>query len=120
MAAVWQQDGEPAAGRPARCLASGRPTVWRRPRWPRRRVLRWLAGCGQRQAIAADRTCSAKLHYVHHVDWTATVTAIGTLLGGLALPLAFIQLAALRQDRLRAQINKVGAWGGDARKGAPG
>jgi hypothetical protein len=50
------------------------------------------------------------------VDWTAIVTAIGTLLGGLALPLAFIQLGALRQDRLRAQINKVGAWADDPLK----
>ncbi len=41
--------------------------------------------------------------------WTVT-TAIGTVLAGLALPLAFIQLGALRQDRLRAQVSKVGAW----------
>ena len=60
------------------------------------------------------------------MDWTTTVTAIGTLLGGLALPLAFIQLGALRQDRLRAQINKVGAWGvtperlHEAEQGQPG
>jgi hypothetical protein len=43
------------------------------------------------------------------VNWAA-VTAIGTVLAGLALPLAFIQLGALRQDRLRAQINKIGVW----------
>jgi hypothetical protein len=47
------------------------------------------------------------------VDWAlvwAAVTAIGTVLAGLALPLAFIQIGALRQDRLRAQISKVGVW----------
>jgi hypothetical protein len=31
---------------------------------------------------------------------------------GLALPLAFYQLGALRQDRLRAQVSKVGVWTG--------
>jgi hypothetical protein len=46
------------------------------------------------------------------VSWAA-VTAIGTVLGGLALPLAFIQLAALRQDRLRTQVSRVGAWVGE-------
>jgi hypothetical protein len=46
------------------------------------------------------------------VNWAA-ITAIGTVLAGLALPLAFIQLGALRQDRLRAQISKVGAWAGE-------
>jgi hypothetical protein len=43
------------------------------------------------------------------VDWAA-ITAIGTVLAGLALPLAFIQLGALRQDRLREQVSKIGAW----------
>jgi hypothetical protein len=43
-------------------------------------------------------------------SWTDIVTAIGTVLAGLALPLAFIQLGGLRQDRLRAQVSKVGAW----------
>ena len=38
------------------------------------------------------------------------ITAVGALLGGLALPLAFVQLGALRQDRLRAQVAKIGAW----------
>ena len=42
----------------------------------------------------------------------AAVTAIGTVLAGLALPLAFVQLGALRQDRLRGQVSKVGAWTG--------
>ena len=43
------------------------------------------------------------------MSWAA-VTAIGTVLAGLALPLAFIQIGALRRDRLRAQISKVGVW----------
>jgi hypothetical protein len=43
------------------------------------------------------------------VDWAA-VTAIGTVLAGLALPLAFIQLDAQRRERLRAQVSKVGGW----------
>jgi hypothetical protein len=45
------------------------------------------------------------------VSWAA-ITAIGTVLAGLALPLAFYQLGALRQDRLRGQVSKVGAWTG--------
>ena len=44
--------------------------------------------------------------------WWAVITAIGTVLAGVALPLAFVQLGALRQDRLRAQVSKVGAWVG--------
>jgi hypothetical protein len=47
------------------------------------------------------------------VNWAlvwAAVTAIGTVLAGMALPLAFIQIGALRRDRLRAQISKVGVW----------
>ena len=47
----------------------------------------------------------------HDVGWAA-ITAIGTVFAGLALPLAFIQLGALRQDRLRAQVSKIGAWTG--------
>src|ERR1700719_3133834 len=43
------------------------------------------------------------------MSWAA-VTAIGTVLAGLALPLAFIQIGALRRDRLRTQISKVGVW----------
>jgi hypothetical protein len=46
------------------------------------------------------------------VIWWVAITAIGTVLAGLALPLAFFQLGALRQDRLRAQVGKVGAWTG--------
>jgi hypothetical protein len=38
------------------------------------------------------------------------ITAIGTLFAGLALPLAFIQIAALRGEQQRAQINKIGTW----------
>jgi hypothetical protein len=40
----------------------------------------------------------------------AWVAAIGAVLGGLALPIAFIQIGAQRQDRLRTQVGKVGAW----------
>ena len=43
------------------------------------------------------------------MPWAA-ITAIGTVFAGLALPLAFVQLGALRQDRLREQISKIGAW----------
>jgi hypothetical protein len=43
------------------------------------------------------------------VDWAA-ITAIGTVLAGLALPLAFVQLEAQRRERLRAQVSQVGAW----------
>jgi hypothetical protein len=46
------------------------------------------------------------------VNWAA-ITAIGTVLAGLALPLAFIQLGALFQDRRRGQVSKVGAWTGE-------
>lgn len=44
-------------------------------------------------------------YYRDPVQWTDWVTAVGALLGGLAL-----QLGALHQDRLRAQVGKVGAW----------
>jgi hypothetical protein len=43
------------------------------------------------------------------VPWDA-ISAIGSIFGGLAIVLAFIQLGALRQDRLRAQVSKIGAW----------
>ena len=43
------------------------------------------------------------------MNWAA-ITAIDTVLAGLALPLAFIQLGALRQDRLREQVSKLGVW----------
>jgi hypothetical protein len=45
-------------------------------------------------------------------SWTDVVTAVGTVLAGLALPLAFVQLGALRRDQLREQVGKVGAWTG--------
>ena len=44
------------------------------------------------------------------MSWTAVATALGTLAAGLALPMAVYQLAALREDRLRAQISQVGVW----------
>jgi hypothetical protein len=44
-------------------------------------------------------------------SWTDIVTAIGTVLAGLALPLAFIQLGALRQVGTVEQQNKeTGLW----------
>jgi hypothetical protein len=46
------------------------------------------------------------------VEWATTITAAGAFLGGLALPIAFLQLGAQRQDRLRAQVGKIGAWAG--------
>lgn len=58
-----------------------------------------------------SRTC--QLRYRYPVIWWVAITAIGTVLAGLALPLAFIQLGALRQDRLRGQISKVGVWVGE-------
>ncbi len=72
-------------------------------------LLSWLLG--SLRAGAAIRS----LYYGDPVNWTPTwagVTAIGTVLAGFALPLAFIQLGALRQDRLRAQVSKVGGWVG--------
>jgi hypothetical protein len=53
----------------------------------------------------------ANLYYRDPVPWDA-ITAIGAVLGGLALPIAFIQLGAQRQDQLRAQVNMIGAWTG--------
>lgn len=44
------------------------------------------------------------------MHWATTLTAFGALLGGLALPIAFIQLGAQRRDALRGQADKVGAW----------
>ena len=54
---------------------------------------------------------TGQFHYGDPVVWTV-ITAIGTAFAGLALPLAFIQLGGLRQDRLRGQVAKVGAWTG--------
>jgi hypothetical protein len=47
------------------------------------------------------------------MDWVATVTAVGTVFGGLALPIAFIQLGALRSEQQRAQVNQLGVWTDD-------
>lgn len=46
------------------------------------------------------------------MEWATTITAAGAFLGGLALPIAFLQLGAQRQDRLRAQVGKIGASAG--------
>jgi hypothetical protein len=49
------------------------------------------------------------LYYGDPVPWDA-ITAIGTVLGGLAIVLAFVQLGSQRRDGLRAQISLIGAW----------
>jgi hypothetical protein len=56
------------------------------------------------------------------VEWATTITAAGAFLGGLALPIAFLQLGAQRQDRLREQVGKIGAWAGPPSRspGEPG
>ena len=68
-----------------------------------------LAGHGR---VAQTRPWTCRLHYGDRVNWAA-ITAIGTVFAGLALPLAFFQLGALRRDQLRAQVSKVGAWTGE-------
>jgi hypothetical protein len=62
-------------------------------------------------SAADSHPWACQLHCGDLVNWAA-ITAIGTVLAGLALPLAFIQLGGLRQDRLRGQVSKVGAWTG--------
>lgn len=42
--------------------------------------------------------------------WLEGAADVGALAAGLALPLAFVQLAGLRRDRLRGQVDKVAAW----------
>jgi hypothetical protein len=42
--------------------------------------------------------------------WPEWLTAVGSLGAGLALPLAFVQLAGLRRDRLQGQVDRVAAW----------
>jgi hypothetical protein len=43
------------------------------------------------------------------VNWAA-ISAIGSVLSGLAILIAFIQLDNQRRDRLRAQISQIGVW----------
>ena len=50
------------------------------------------------------------LYYGDHVHWATIVTSTGALLGGLAIVIAFVQLGSQREDRLRAQISKIGVW----------
>lgn len=52
----------------------------------------------------------ASFHYGDHVHWATIITSTGALLGGLAIVIAFIQLGNQREDRLRAQISKIGIW----------
>jgi hypothetical protein len=42
--------------------------------------------------------------------WLEDAAGLGAVAAGLALPLAFVQLGALRRDRLRGQVDKVGVW----------
>lgn len=44
------------------------------------------------------------------MHWATIITSTGALLGGLAIVLAFVQLGAQREDRLRAQISNIGVW----------
>jgi hypothetical protein len=44
------------------------------------------------------------------VPWATIITSTGALLGGLAIVLAFVQLGAQHEDRLRAQVSKVSIW----------
>ncbi len=52
----------------------------------------------------------ASLHYCDGVHWATVITSTGALLGGLAIVLAFVQLGAQREDRLRGQVSKAGIW----------
>jgi hypothetical protein len=66
-------------------------------------------GAGQTEASARSTSLTeGKAGAVS--DWTSIATAVGSLLGGLALPIAFIQLGQLRSAQARAQIDQVGAW----------
>jgi hypothetical protein len=42
--------------------------------------------------------------------WLESAADIGQVVAGLALPLAFVELAGLRRDRLRGQVDKVAPW----------
>ncbi len=44
------------------------------------------------------------------MHWATIITSTGALLGGLAIVIAFIQLGNQREDRLRAQVSKIGVW----------
>lgn len=44
------------------------------------------------------------------MPWATIITSVGSLLSGLAIIIAFMQLGSQRQDRLRAQVSKVGVW----------
>jgi hypothetical protein len=44
------------------------------------------------------------------MHWATIITSTGALLGGLAIVIAFLQLGNQREDRLRAQISKIGVW----------
>lgn len=50
------------------------------------------------------------LHYGDHMHWATIITSTGALLGGLAIVIAFIQLGNQREDRLRAQVSRIGVW----------
>jgi hypothetical protein len=63
------------------------------------------------------RARGTALRYRVRMHWATTLTALGALLGGLALPIAFLQLGAQRRDRQRAQVGKIGAWAECARPG---
>jgi hypothetical protein len=43
------------------------------------------------------------------VNWAA-IAAVGSVLSGLAVLLAFYQLSRQREDRLRSQISRIGVW----------
>jgi hypothetical protein len=51
---------------------------------------------------------TVSLRYGDHMHWATIITSTGALLGGLAIVIAFIQLGNQREDRLRAQISKIG------------
>ena len=55
-------------------------------------------------------TPKVSLHYGDHMHWATIITSTGALLGGLAIVIAFVQLGSQREDRLRAQISKIGVW----------
>jgi hypothetical protein len=68
------------------------------------------AGCTSIATTGKAGSLLASLHYGDPVHWATIITSTGALLGGLAIVIAFIQLGALRQDRLREQVSKLGVW----------